>query len=198
MSAKQATYEAVVIGASAGGMKALKTLLSALAAGFPLPIVIVQHMASTPDSYMAEYLGNNCNLPVKEADDKEAMKTGTVYLAPPDYHLQIEPDRTLSLSVDPPVNYSCPSIDVLFESAARCLGNRVIGVILTGASADGAAGLKKIRQGGGLAIVQNPAEAEAPFMPQSAIAMAAPGHILMLEEISPLLEKMAGLNPQKA
>lgn len=191
-------YEAVVIGASAGGMKALKTVLSGLPAYFPLPVAIVQHMASTPDSYMVEYLGNHCALAVKEADDKEELKAGTVYLAASDYHLQVEPDKTLSLSVDPPVNFSCPSIDVLFDSAARCFGNKLIGIVLTGASADGAAGLKKIRVAGGLTIVQDPASAESPFMPQSAIAAATPHHVVALEEIPSLLISVTDKTKPKA
>lgn len=185
-------FDALVIGASAGGMKALKTLLTGLPHDFPLAIAIVQHMASHSDSYMAEYLGTGCSLPVKEADDKEEFRKGAVYLAPAGYHLQVEPDRTLSLSVDPPVNFSCPSIDVLFDSAADVFGSRLIGVVLTGASADGSAGLKRIRERGGTAIVQDPAGAEVSFMPQSAIAAAAPGHVAALDDIAPLLRKLCG------
>lgn len=184
--------EAVVIGASAGGMKALKMVLSGLPRDFPLPIAIVQHMASHSDSFIAEYLGKNCALPVKEADDKEDFKNGVVYLAPADYHLQIEPDRTLSLCVDPPVNFSCPAIDVLFDTAASVFGRQLIGIVLTGASADGSAGLKRIRDRGGIAIVQEPATAESPFMPQSAIATAAPEHVVPLDGIAALLLKLTG------
>lgn len=185
-------HEAVVIGASAGGMKALKTILSGLPGDFPLSIAIVQHMASHADSYMAEYLGSNCALPVREADDKEDFKKGAVYLAPSDYHLQVEPGRTLSLSADSPVNFSRPSIDVLFDSAADVFERALIGIVLTGASADGSAGLKRIRSKGGIAIVQDPEDAESPFMPQSAIASAAPEYVAALRDIAPLLLKLAG------
>ncbi|MEZ0260430.1 MAG: chemotaxis protein CheB [Alphaproteobacteria bacterium] len=183
-------FDALVIGASAGGMKALKTVLSGLPRDFPLAVAIVQHMASHSDSYMAEYLAACCPLPVKEADDKEDFRKGAVYLAPAGYHLLIEPDRILSLSVDPPVNFSCPSIDVLFDSAAGVYGSRLIGVVLTGASADGSAGLKRIKERGGTAIVQDPAGAEVSFMPQSAITAAAPEHIAALDDIAPLLLKL--------
>ncbi len=184
-------YEVVVIGASAGGMRALKTILGALPADFPLPVAIVQHMASHSDSYMAEYLGQDCTLALKEVEDKEAMRPGCIYLAPPNYHLLVEPDKTFSLSVDPRVNFSCPSIDVLFESAVDSLGGQIIGVILTGASADGSAGLKAIKAEGGLTIVQDPATAESPYMPQAALNASQPDYVAALEDIATLLQRAA-------
>lgn len=183
-------YDAVVIGASAGGMKAIKTIINTLPADFPLPIAIVQHVASHPNSYLAEYLGLDCALAVKEVDDKEAMIPGNIYLAPPDYHLLLEPDRSFSLSVDARVNFSCPSIDVLFESAADSLNGQVIGIILTGASADGSAGLKAIKEAGGLTIVQDPKTAESPYMPQAALTAAPPHHVEELKDIAPLLQNI--------
>ncbi|MBI1215835.1 MAG: chemotaxis protein CheB [Alphaproteobacteria bacterium] len=187
-------YEAVVIGASAGGMRALQTVLSGLRSEFPLSVAIVQHVSPSADSYLAEYLDGKCALTVKEAEDKEAMAPGTAYVAPPGYHLLVEKDRSLSLSVDARVNFSCPSIDVLFESAAEAFGRGLIGIVLTGANADGSAGLKSIRARGGLAIVQDPATAEAAFMPRAALETAGADHVAALEEIPALLEKCVSLN----
>ncbi len=183
-------FDAVVIGASSGGMQALKTLLSALPASFLLPIVIVQHIHEHSDAYLAEYLSRAGALAVKDAEDKETPQPGMAYLAPAGYHLLIEPDGSFSLSMDEKVNYCRPSIDMLFESAADAFGDRLIGVVLTGANADGAAGLKIIRQRGGMAIVQNPKTAESPYMPQAAMQCAQPDHVLDLEKIAPLLIKL--------
>lgn len=180
-------YKAVVIGASAGGMEALKGILSALPASFPLPVAVVQHIAETPESYLASYLDSLCAVTVKEAEEKEPFLPGTVYLAPPGYHLLIEPDGTFSLSADPRVNYSCPSIDVLFESAADVFGSALIGVVLTGANNDGSRGLKKIKMQGGLTVVQNPKTAQSAYMPQAALDAAGPDYIVDLEQVAPLL-----------
>ncbi|HBP87201.1 MAG: chemotaxis protein CheB [Nitrospira sp.] len=180
-------YEAVVIGTSAGGMNALKTILPTLPESFPLPIAVVQHIVKNSESYLAEYLNRISALTVKEAEDKEFMRQGTVYLAPPGYHLFIEPDRSFSLSQDPRVNFSCPAIDILFESAADAFENRLIGLILTGANSDGSLGLKTVKTQGGLSIVQNPETAEAGYMPRAALDAAGADHILNLEQIAPLL-----------
>jgi two-component system chemotaxis response regulator CheB len=180
-------YEAVVIGVSAGGMQALKTILPSLPASFPLPIVIVQHVGARSDNFLAEYLANLSSLKIKEAEGGEKLSPGTAYLAPAGYHLLIEPDRTFSLSVDPRLNYACPSIDMMFESAADVFKRRLIGIILTGANADGAQGLKKIKKYGGLAIVQNPNSAEAPYMPQAALDVVRADYIADLEKIGTLL-----------
>ena len=123
-------FEAAVIGVSAGGLNALRTILPELPRGFPLPIAIVQHQGARSDGYLVKMLADICAITVKEAEEKEAMQHGTAYLAPPDYHLLIEPDRAFSLSVDEKVNFSRPSIDVLFQSAAETFGRGLIGVIL--------------------------------------------------------------------
>ena len=149
-------YAAVVIGVSAGGIEALKIILPALPACFPLPIAIVQHRDQRSDSFLATYLNKMSGIVVTEAEDKEPLCSGRVYLAPAGYHLLIEADRSFSLSVDPRVNYSCPSIDVLFESAAEVFAESLIGIVLTGANSDGAHGLKRIKDRGGLAVVQYP------------------------------------------
>jgi two-component system chemotaxis response regulator CheB len=143
------------------------------------------------DSFLAEYLNQIASLTVKEAEDKEPLYSGHIYLAPAGYHLLIEDDQTFGLSVDPRVNYCCPSIDVLFESAADVFEESLIGVVLTGANGDGGQGLKRIKAHGGLAIVQNPRTAESPYMPQAALEAAAVDHVVDLENLAPLLIKLS-------
>lgn len=184
-------FEAAVLGVSAGGMHALKTIVQALPATFSLPIAIVQHLGPQSEAYLAEHLNRFSAIEVKEAEDKEILRPGTVYLAPAGYHLLIEPDRSFSLSVDDKVNFSRPSIDLLFESAADAFGDTLIGVVLTGANSDGAQGLRAIKQRGGLAVVQNPNTAEASRMPRAALAATAVDHIVDLERIALLLRKLS-------
>ena len=180
-------YTAVVIGASAGGMNALDTILSQLVPEFMMSVVIVQHTLPTSDYFLARHLNDVSPLRVKQADEKEIIQPGAVYIAPANYHLLIETDKTFSLSVDELVNYSRPSMDVLFESAADAYGSRLVGMILTGGNVDGSYGLKVIKESGGLAIVQNPDTAEAAAMPRAAMAAAAIDHILPLEKRSAFL-----------
>lgn len=178
------SVEAVVIGASAGGVEALGEVLSALPASFGVPIVVVMHLLSTTESLLVEVLRLRCPLPLKEACDKDPICSGTVYVAPPGYHLLVEAGRSLALSVDPPVNYSRPSIDVLFESAAYAYRERLLGIVLTGANEDGARGLALIRACGGLAWVQDPSAAMASAMPAAAIARAGADRIFDLQEMA--------------
>jgi len=185
-------YEAVVIGASLGGMEALRVILAALPQNFPVPILIVQHLSSRPDSFLAKYLNDLCQIGVKEADEKEKIISGNAYLAPPNYHLMIEQDGCLALSVDEKVNYSRPSIDVLFESAAYAYDEKLIGIILTGSNADGAIGLKCIKERGGLTIVQEPRTAEASSMPNAAIKTSKVDYVLPLCDIGQLLNHLVG------
>jgi two-component system, chemotaxis family, protein-glutamate methylesterase/glutaminase len=173
-------YEAVVIGVSAGGIEALKVILPTLPASFPLPIAIVQHRNERESSFLAEYFNRISEVTVTEAEDKEQPCAGHVYLAPAGYHLLIEPDRSFSLSVDGRVNYSCPSIDVLFESAADAFAESLIGIVLTGANADGAQGLKAVKARGGLAIVQNPKSAQAIAMPRAALQATTVDYVVDL------------------
>jgi two-component system chemotaxis response regulator CheB len=180
-------YEAIVIGASVGGLEALKIVLSALPASFPSPVAIVQHIGERSESFMAELLNQASRITVKEAEDKESLSPGTAYLAPPGYHLLIEPDRSFSLSVDERVNYARPSIDVLFESAAEVFGETLIGIILTGANADGAQGLKTIKEYGGVAIVQSPEGAENPAMPKAALTTTEVDYVVSLEQLTQIL-----------
>ena len=183
-------YEAIVIGVSSGGMNAMKVMFSLLPKDFNTPVIIVQHIGAHSDSLWIKLLNDKSNLPIKEADEKEKIENGKVYFAPPNYHLLIEKDRTLSLTVDERVNYSRPSIDVLFESAAEAYADKLIGVILTGSNNDGTNGIKRVKECGGLAIVQNPETAESAYMPKSAIAAIKPDYILSLEEITALLIKL--------
>lgn len=178
-------YRVVVIGTSAGGLHALRTILGALPGDFPIPIAIVQHR-SRESELLCELLQEVTPLAVIEATDKEAILPGCVYVGPSDYHLLIE-DGYLALSVDEPVRYSRPSIDVTFESAADSFGMDCIGVILTGANPDGAVGLQVIARAGGYAVVQDPAGAEVAVMPRAAIAAVPSARVLPLEEIGPHL-----------
>ncbi|MBN8849606.1 MAG: chemotaxis protein CheB, partial [Sphingomonas sp.] len=141
--------EAVAIGASAGAVEALSAILPRLPADYPLPVLVVVHVPADRRSVLATLFQSKCRIAVREAEDKEPVVPGTVYFAPPDYHLQVEADRTLSLSADDPVLYSRPSIDVLFESAADAYGAALAGVVLTGANQDGARGLAAVAEAGG-------------------------------------------------
>ena len=180
-------YEAIVIGASTGGLNALTEILAPLPADFRLPMLVVQHRLSSPDDLLAFILNESCQLRVKEADEKEPIKPGSVYIAPANYHLLVERDKTLSLSIDAKVCYSRPSIDILFETAADAYLSGLVGIILTGASHDGTAGLKKIKKDGGLTIAQNPTTAESEIMPLSAIRENIVDKICSLTEISSFL-----------
>ena len=182
--------QAVVIGASAGALEALSAILPVLPADYPLPVLVVVHQPSDQKSVLAELFQAKCRLAVREAEDKEPIDGGTVYFAPPDYHLLVEPDRSLSLSIDEPVLFSRPSLDVLFESAADIYGPGLIAVILTGANPDGAKGLRTVAEAGGMAIVQNPAEAYARDMPKAALAECPEALILSLSEIAAYLQQV--------
>jgi two-component system chemotaxis response regulator CheB len=183
-------YKAVVIGSSAGGMEALRIILSALPEDFSIPVIIVQHLNIQSESYLTEYLKRFCKLRVKEIEDKEIAVSGYVYLAPPNYHILIEKDESFTLNVEERVCYARPSIDVLFETAADTFGGSLIGIILTGANKDGSYGLTKIKERGGTAIVQDPETAEVPTMPKAAIELASVDYILKLEEIGRLLTRL--------
>ncbi len=187
-------YKAIVIGTSAGGLNALQIILNPLPDDFALPILIVQHRSPAPNDFLALSLNSSCQLLVKEAEEKEDIKPGYVYIAPANYHLLIEQDKTLSLSIDEKVRYSRPSIDVLFETAAEVYQSALIGIILTGANNDGTAGLKKIKAYGGLIIAQNPATAESEMMPSSAIKANIVDKILSLTEITPFLVDLSKLS----
>jgi two-component system chemotaxis response regulator CheB len=184
-------YEAVAIGVSTGGLRALEAVLRALPADFALPVLIVQHVDRDAGEGLARLLDARCAIKVKEADDQDEIVAGTAYLAPANYHLLVESRERLTLSVDPHVSFARPSIDVLFESAADVFGEHLIGVVLTGANFDGSQGLKRVKERGGAAIVQEPAQAEASQMPRAALAATDVDHVVPLERIGALLEALA-------
>ncbi|MFW9269313.1 chemotaxis protein CheB [Pseudomonas sp. D2-30] len=179
--------EAVVVGASAGGVEALLKIFSHLRKGFSLPVLVVLHLPDERDSQLAQVLRHRLAIPVEEARDKQDILPGTLYVATPGYHLSIEADRSLSLSLEEPVHHSRPSIDVLFESAADVYGPRLLAVVLTGANSDGALGLARVKALGGITVVQDPKEAQVCTMPEAALSLHEPDHILTLQGIGQLL-----------
>lgn len=183
----------VVVGTSTGGLNALQTLLPALPEKFSCAVVVVQHRGKEPGSMLREFLQRSSVLPVAEPEDKEPILAGHVYLAPRDYHLLVEPGN-FALSTEAPVYFARPSIDVMFESAADAYGEDVIGVVLTGANGDGARGLARIKGAGGLAVVEEPATAQAPEMPEAAIAATKVDRVLPLSEIGLFLNNVCHLN----
>lgn len=179
-------FKIVVIGASLGGLNALDVILAGLPSNLPAAVVLAQHRHKSSDGELVSFLQEKSLLPVVEAEDKQPIIPGKVYLAPADYHLLLEAGY-FALSTDAPVTYARPSIDVLFESAADAYGTQIIGIILTGASSDGAKGLAKIQAYGGTVIVQQPASAECRVMPEAAIQAVKMPKILPLAEIAPFL-----------
>lgn len=175
-------YQLVVIGTSLGGLTALEILLARLPAGFPVPVIIVQHRDVRSHSLPA-ILQRSTKLRVREPQDKEPLRPGTAYLAPPDYHLLVDTDGC-ALSTDAPVCHARPSIDVLFESAVDAFGRDVLGVILTGAGSDGARGAAAVKRAGGYLIVQEPSSAECASMPGAALAAVEADQVLPLAEIA--------------
>lgn len=188
--------ELVVVGASWGGLVALQELLHAVPPELQAPVVVAQHRSGDSGA-MQDLLRSQTKLGVREAEDKDELAPGRVYLAPPDYHLLVAPG-TLHLSTEERVRYSRPSIDVLFESAADAYGARAVGVLLTGANADGAIGLERIHEEGGFTIVQDPAEAERPEMPRAALERFRPDAVLRLAEIGARLAELCGTRAEAA
>jgi two-component system chemotaxis response regulator CheB len=182
--------EAIVVGASAGGVEALLSLLGPLRQGFVLPIIVVLHLPEERRSQLAEVFSRRIEMPVHEAIDKQDIVAGTVYFATPGYHLSVEQDRSLSLSLEDRVHYSRPSIDYLFESAADAYGPALAAVLLTGANHDGARGLAEVKRRGGLTIVQDPQEAQVATMPQAALNVQQPDHVLPIHGIGRLLVEL--------
>jgi two-component system chemotaxis response regulator CheB len=186
--------EAIVIGTSAGGIEALSVLLPALPAGLTAAILVVIHLPRDRPSLLVQIFSGRCALRVEEAGDKQPVEPGVIYFAPPDYHLLVDRDErgpVLALSSDEPVQYSRPSIDVLFESAADIYGERLLGLVLTGANQDGAAGLAAVRAGGGVAAVQRPDSAAASMMPAAALKRVPDAEFVLT--IDQLAELLAGL-----
>jgi two-component system chemotaxis response regulator CheB len=187
MAIRGRTTEAVVIGASAGGVNALLQVLPALPRGYRLPLVVVLHVRSGQQSQLVEVFQQRVMVPVREAGDKEEIIPGTLYFAPAGYHLLLENDRSFSLSCDAPVHFARPAIDIMMETAAEVYGARLAGVLLTGANEDGAQGMAAIGRAGGMTVVQDPQEASVDVMPLEAIRIRPPDLILPLEQIKRLL-----------
>lgn len=172
------TKKCIIIGGSAGSLQAILYLLSHLSANFYIPIIITLHRKNDHHSELIEVLRYRTNLVVKEAEDKETIQSGTVYIAPADYHLMIEKNHTFSLDGSEKVHFSRPSIDVSFQTAADTYGRYLIAILLSGANADGTDGLQEVRKKHGLLIVQDPADAITPFMPQNAIDRRLADYVL--------------------
>ena len=185
------SIQAIAIGASAGAVQALLRILPALPATYPLAVLIVVHLPSDRGNPLVSLFQPKCLLPVREAEDKEPIRPGVVYFAPSDYHLLVESNLSLALSMDEPVNHSRPAIDVLLETAADAYGPALVGIVLTGANHDGAAGLRAVSDAGGVAIVQEPAEAQVPAMPKAALAACPSARPMTLNDLISYLLKLA-------
>jgi two-component system, chemotaxis family, protein-glutamate methylesterase/glutaminase len=182
-------FQMIAVGTSLGGFEALKTVLGGLPADFPATVVVVQHRSGEDSDGMLRLMEPHVKLPIVEVEDKDQILPGYVYLSPPNYHLVAERDY-FALSADSPVLHARPSIDVLFESVAESFGQHAIGVLLTGMSRDGTAGLARIKERGGFVVVQDPTSAEGQMMPRSAIASVAVDKVLPLAEIAPFLVEL--------
>ena len=180
----------IIIGGSSGSLEVLMKVLPALRKDFSIPIIIVMHRNTIADSALTELFASRTTLIVKEADEKDQLEPGYIYIAPPDYHLLTEADHTLSLDVSERVHYCRPSIDVSFMSAAVALKQGTIGILLSGANADGAAGIKAIKDAGGYTMVQDPAEAGVSYMPEQAILTNAVDSVMKGEEMAGWLNQL--------
>lgn len=187
MEGRSRPFAAALIGGSAGGISAVTAIVSALPPSFSLPLIVVLHQSPGETLGWVEHLGRQARLPVVEAGDKMPLAPGRVYCAPAGYHLLLEADGTLALSVDEKVNFARPSIDLLFSSAADAFAPALIGIVLTGANDDGARGLAEIAEGGGLAMVQLPRTAQWPAMPEAALEAVPRALVADLEEIPEIL-----------
>ncbi|AUD05734.1 chemotaxis protein CheB [Spirosoma pollinicola] len=182
--------EAIVMGGSTGSIEVLLSVLPQLPDPLSFALIIVLHRKNTADSTLANLLSLKTTIPLREVDDKDVVRPGTIYLAPADYHLLIEQDRTFSLDDSEKVNFSRPSIDVTFESAADVYGSSLVGILLSGANADGSAGLRAIKKAGGLLVVQQPETAQVGFMPQQAILNTAVDYILTVPQLIDFIKSL--------
>ena len=183
-------HRAVVIGASAGGINALGFLFSELEEDFPFPLLVTKHIGSKDDSGMLRVLARQSSLPVLLAKDKEKISSGTIYLAPAGYHMQVEQNGIISLNMEPPVAHVRPSIDVLFQSAARVYEESLVAIVLTGANSDGAQGIRTVKDFGGTTVVQCPENAQISIMPQASLGTGCVDFQLPLEEIPVFLDQL--------
>jgi len=182
----------VAVGASAGGIMALREVLGALPAAFPVPVLVVQHLAPRHDTIIAEVLGHRTALLVKLARHGERIKSGTVYVAPPDHHLLITEDGHVQLIIGELVHFVRPAVDQLFESVAKAYGPRALACVLSGTGRDGAQGAAAVKAAGGTVIVEDPESAQFKGMPEAAVRAGAIDHILPLAEIGPALRRLTG------
>lgn len=189
-------YDIVVVGTSWGGLAALRTLVSGLPADFGMAVTLVQHRHKDSDHLLRVLLQEQTALRVCEVEDKMPIEPGYVYVAPPDYHTLVEPGH-FSLSTEAPVRFSRPSIDVTFQSASDSYGHRTVGVVLTGANADGSAGLKRISDRGGLALVQTPETAESPPMPAAAAKAVSRARVMPLEDLVTFIGQLPAGDPAR-
>ena len=186
-------YELAVIGASWGGLAALRIIVGRLPAGFRLPIAIVQHRHRDSEALLDRFLQEQTQLRVCEVEDKTVVEPGKIFVAPANYHILVEQGH-FSLSTEAPVRYSRPSIDVAFASAADAYGHRAVGIVLTGSNADGAEGLRRIADAGGMTIVQDPETAEAPTMPRAALQRVPIARVFPVERIAEFLAALPAAN----
>lgn len=187
---KLAEYKIVAIGGSAGSLDVIFKIVEALPQQLNASFIIVIHRKSSPDSILVNLLSTKTSLPVKEVEDKEALLPGRIYIAAPDYHLLIEDEHSFSLDSSEKINYSRPSIDVSFESVAGVFGKAVVGVLLSGASVDGAKGLQNIKSAGGYTIAQDPASADMGYMPQQAISFGQVDAIVNGKDIPAFIKEL--------
>ena len=180
----------LLIGGSAGGLEALIKIVPKLTPHLSFAIVIVLHRKNAEDTILEQLIAAKATVPVKEVEDKIALEPGFIYIAPADYHLLFEKNNLLSLDISEKVNYSRPSIDVTFESAAEVYGQALVGILLSGSNADGTQGMKTIKEMGGKLVVQDPDSAQMPFMPRNAIAGTLPDYILNIEEILEFINRV--------
>jgi two-component system, chemotaxis family, protein-glutamate methylesterase/glutaminase len=190
-------YDIVVVGTSWGGLAALRTLVAGLPGNFGMAAVLVQHRHKDSDHLLRQLLQERSALNVCEVEDKMPLEHGCIYVAPPDYHTLVEPGH-FSLSTEAPVRYSRPSIDVTFHSAADSYGHRTVGVVLTGANADGSEGLKRISDRGGMVIVQDPSTAESPMMPTAAVRAVPRAKVMSLEELVRFVSQLPAGQPERS
>ena len=189
-------YDLVVVGTSWGGLAALRTLVTGLPGTFRMAVTLVQHRHKESDHLLRTLLQEHTALEVYEIEDKMPLQQGRIYVAPPDYHTLVEPGH-FSLSTEAPVRFSRPSIDLTFLTAADSYGHRTVGVVLTGANADGSAGLRRISDRGGLAIVQNPATAESPLMPTAAVKAVPRARVMELVEMTKFIASLPAGDPER-
>ena len=189
-------YDLVVVGTSWGGLAALRTLVAGLPETFSMALVLIQHRHKDSDHLLRVLLQERSALEVSEVEDKMPLEHGRIYVAPPDYHTLVEPGH-FSLSTEAPVRYSRPSIDVTFSSAADSYGHRTVGIVLTGANADGASGLRQISDRGGMAIIQDPSTAESPTMPAAAVKAVPRARVMPLPELVAYLRDLPAGVPER-